>query len=190
MKLPETTLGEKIWQFCQDYVQQYQNKFGHLPIVENDEDWPSACLGSAHDDEHSYWQPKVIEDALSFDNVEDALSMTFHQDLKNYFTSIYCDSIDAKCSHGSLSLLFAWSKEDFERLQQNIIGHILMKRKLKQAETVFFALTDDENYILSVINETGEVWLERVGCEPEKKISDSIESFISELSPCFSALSQ
>ena len=86
MKLPETTLGEKIWQFCQDYVQQYQNKFGHLPIVENDEDWPSACLGSAHDDEHSYWQPKVIEDALSFDNVEDALSMTFHQDLKNYFT--------------------------------------------------------------------------------------------------------
>ena len=190
MKLPETTLGKKIWQFCQEYTQQYQQKYQHLPVIENDDDWPSPCLSNAHDDNHSYWSPVVIDEDLSFSNVEEALSLKFHQDIKTYFTSVYCESIDAKCTHGELSLLFAWSAKDFERLQQNIIGHILMKRKLKQAETVFFALTDDENYILSVINETGEVWVERVGCEPEKKIADSIADFIGELTPSFARLTK
>ncbi len=53
------------------------------------------------------------------------------------------------------------SHHDFERLQQNLIGHILMKQKLKQAITLFFAVTDEDDIILSVNNNTGEVWAEK-----------------------------
>ena len=58
-----------------------------------------------------------------------------------------------------------------------------MKQKLKQAETVFFAVTDEEDMIISLDNSSGEVWVERVGCKPHKKLSDSLVDFISQLTP-------
>jgi SecY interacting protein Syd len=58
-----------------------------------------------------------------------------------------------------------------------------MKQKLKQPLTLFFALTDDENMILSVNNDNGEVWVEKVGCEAHKKVADSLTCFIRMLTP-------
>ena len=96
---------------------------------------------------------------------------------------MFSDSLDASCAEGDLSLLFAWSAKDFARLQENIIGHILMKQRLKQAETIFFAVTNEEDMIISLDNNTGEVWVEQVGCKPHKKISDSLVEFIGQLTP-------
>jgi SecY interacting protein Syd len=58
-----------------------------------------------------------------------------------------------------------------------------MKQKLKQAETIFFAVTDEEDMIISLDNISGEVWVERVGCKPHKKLSNSLVEFISQLTP-------
>ena len=55
-------------------------------------------------------------------------------------------------------------------------------KKMKQ-ETVFFAVTDEEDMIISIENATGAVWVERVGCKPHKKLSDSLTQFISQLIP-------
>jgi SecY interacting protein Syd len=93
---------------------------------------------------------------------------------------MFSGEITTKSSDGELSLLFAWNEEDFARLQENIIGHIMMKQRLKQAETIFFAVTDEEDIIISVDNATGEVWAERVGCKPHKKVADSLQVLLSE----------
>ena len=132
-----------------------------------------------------YWRPVDIERGhkLNFDNVETALEMTLHPDIKTYFTTLYSENLDATCEEGNLSLLFAWNKDDFQRLQENLIGHILMKQRLKQAETVFVAVTDEEDMIISVENDTGTVWVERVGCKPHKKLADSLAQFINTLTP-------
>ena len=106
-----------------------------------------------------------------------------HDSIKQYFTCYYAESVDAECEEGRLSLLFPWNQDDFARLQENIIGHILMKRKLKQPETVFFAVTDQEDFILSIENETGAVWVEQVGKAPHKKLSDNLTDFIQQLTP-------
>lgn len=188
MKLSKSELNQGLWQLSQDYVDAYQSEFSHLPIVEKDEQWPSPCILEGFDEQHELWQPVKICDSLSFDNVEEAMQIALHSDIKEYFTSIYSEAIGAICEHGELSLLFAWSKGDFARLQENIIGHILMKQKLKQTISVFFAVTDDENYILSVNNESGEVWLEKVGCEPHKKLANNLQAFIESLSPSLAAL--
>ena len=58
-----------------------------------------------------------------------------------------------------------------------------MKQRLKQTETVFFAVTDEEDIIISIDNANGEVWVERVGCKPHKKLSDSLANFIEQLTP-------
>ena len=83
--------------------------------------------------------------------------------------------------HGACELLQVWNEEDFERLQQNLIGHLLMKKRLKQAPTLFFALTDEDDFVLSVLNSTGEVVLEQVGRPPQKVISPSLPAFIATL---------
>jgi len=186
------TLVQTLLNFSKNYSEQYIEQFGHLPTIVHDEQWLSPCELGAHDTNHHYWQAVAMtselltneqEELLSFTNVESALDIELHQDIKTYFTTIFSGDIEAQCEEGELSLLFAWNKEDFERLQENIIGHILMKQRLKQAETVFFAVTDEEDMIISIDNNSGEVWVEQVGCKPHKKLSDSLVEFISHLSP-------
>jgi len=179
------SLSNTLQQFINQYIKNYQNSHGHLPQIEQDEQWPSPCEQTPSVDKGVvFWQPVVINDKqLNFDNVESALNLTLHQDIKTYFTTFYSDSLNAKCHEGELSLLFAWNHDDFQRLQENLIGHILMKQRLKQEETIFFAVTDEEDTIISIANDTGTVWVEQVGCKPHKKLADSIAEFIAQLTP-------
>jgi len=190
----KTNLVTVLQKFSMQYVNKYQQVHSHLPLIEQDDDWPSPCEVSNENSEigqsslskrQVFWQPVNVEEkeGLSFENVESALELTLHQDIKTYFTTLYSESLDARCEEGELSLLFAWNKDDFQRLQENLIGHVLMKQRLKQKETLFFAVTDEEDMIVSVDNESGTVWVERVGCEPHKKIADSMAQFISKLVP-------
>jgi SecY interacting protein Syd len=189
----KTDLVETLQQFANQFLRKHQELHLNFPKIEQDEQWPSPCEIFNDSNEvdklgllpgEVYWQPVTIEkEMLNFDNVESALEMTLHSDIKTYFTTLYSETLDANCEEGNLSLLFAWNKDDFLRLQENLIGHILMKQRLKQAETIFFAVTDEEDMIISIDNNTGEVWVERVGCKPHKKLADSLVQFIKQLTP-------
>lgn len=183
MTLSNSDLSQSLWQFSQDYVKYHIENKGHSPICEKDEQWPSPCIKKEYDELHNIWQPILIPESLSFENVEHALELTLHADIKTYYTTLYSDAIYANCDEGGLSLLLPWSADDFARAQENIIGHVMMKRKLKQKLTIFFAITDDEDYILSINNENGEIWVERVGCEPHKKVANSLVEFMQTLTP-------
>ncbi len=183
MTLTNTPLAESLWNFANNFVDLHIKENGYLPIVEKDEHWPSSCQQSDFDDKSIHWQPIKSPVELSFDNIETALELTLHQDIKTYFSTFFSESINANCDEGKLSLLFAWNEDDFKRLQENIIGHILMKKRLKQENTIFFAVTDEDDMIIALNNGTGEVWVERVGCKPHKKLADSLNDFIQLLSP-------
>lgn len=193
MKSTNKLLTDKLWHFAHTYIENYQNIHGHLPLADLDPDWPSICQQGEFvpsekkeqqaKDEKILWQPTNISESLGFSNIESALEIVLHPDIKTYFTVFHSDPLDAVCSEGRLSLLFSWNLADFERLQENIIGHILMKQKLKQRITVFFAITDEEDMILSFDNDTGAIWVERVGREPHKKLAESMSEFLSELTP-------
>lgn len=178
MKLTNTSIAQTLTNFTSAFIEQYQSKHEQLPTVETDESWLSPCEQGDAGNNESYWKPILIEESLTFSNVESALNITLHQDFTEYFTCFYSESIDAVAEDGNLSLLFPWNKDDFERLQQNIIGHIMMKQRLKQNITLFFAVTDEEDMIISVDNTSGEVWVEQVGCKPHKKLANNIIEFI------------
>lgn len=173
-----------LQQFHQCYFQTYQQQHSNQPTVQHDKDWPSPCEKSqVKNGESVSWKPVLCDPLLSFSNMEQALKIELHQDIKTFFGSFYCANLPAKTSDGELELLFLWSKDDFERLQENLLGHLWMKQKLKQEDTVFFAVTDSDDVILSVVNSTGEVWAERVGKKPHRKVADSLVKFIKLLSP-------
>lgn len=183
MKTTEQQISKTLTSFAKSFIDLCQQEKGQLPQAEFEPEWISPCQVGEVADEHIHWQPVIIEDKLDFENVESALELTIHPEYAEYATSMYSESIPAKCEHGLLELLFPWNQDDFSRLQENLIGHVLMKRKLKQDVTLFFAVTDEEDVILVVHNDTGEVWAERVGCQPHKKLADNLNEFILSLLP-------
>ena len=173
-----------LQQFHNRFFQSYQQQHNQQPTVEHDSDWLSPCeKGPANEGQAIQWQPVACEPPLSFANIEEALELGLHEDIKTYFGSFFSANLAAKTSDGELELLFPWSSQDFERLQENILGHMWMKRKLKQDQTVFFAVTDMDDVILTIVNSTGEIWAEKVGKKPHRKVADSMIDFINQLEP-------
>jgi SecY interacting protein Syd len=196
MTSTNNNLLQALQSLIQTYLKKHHDTYEHLPTITSDQEWQSPCEQGKAKGELSYWQPIFIADLvknddtsavdreqLNFANIESALGLTLHDDIKSYFTYILSADLEVECNEGPLSLLFAWNAEDFQRLQENIIGHILMKRRLKQAETIFFAVTDEDDMIISLDNATGQVWIEQVGCKPHKKLSNSLVEFIEQLTP-------
>lgn len=174
---------QQVWEnFIQTALQWHKQQ--QLPLLAwADAASPSPCQQGDIIDQQVQWQPVLQPDNVSFENVEYALDIRLHPDIKHYYSQYYGAGLGAEHSRGKLQLLMVWNEEDFARLQENIIGHILMKRRLKQRETVFFAVTEDENLMLSVLNQTGEVFIESVGKEVSEKLADNLAGFIQQLTP-------
>lgn len=152
--------------------------------TEHDSQWPSPCeVGSASDGETICWRPVKSDEPASFDGIEQALEMTLHPDIKTYYSRYWAGELALNHEKGPVFLLQLWNEDDFARLGENIIGHVLMKRRLRQGISIFFALTDDENLMVSMISENGEIWLESVGKEPHLKLADSMAEFLDGLAP-------
>ena len=173
------TISAQLDKFVSSYVEQAEG----LKIA-FDSEWPSPCYETtAQDGELVRWSPTLQSPVQSFSNVEEALSLKLNPDYCEYFTRYYSDNLKANAPQGRCELLQVFNFEDFERLQQNLIGHLLMKQRLRQAPTLFFGLTDEEDFILTVVNESGKVALEQVGKEPSQILAPSLAVFIEQLTP-------
>ena len=176
-------LASNYTDFIQQSVHWYQQQQLKLTTWA-DPDSPSLCQIGEIRDNTVQWQPVLQQAPADFLNVEQALELTLHSDIKCFYQLYYGAGLAAQHARGKLMLLMLWNSDDVKRLQENIIGHIIMKRRLKQRETVFFATTEDDDILLSVLNSTGEVFLEHVGQEVSEKLADNLAGFISQLSPC------
>lgn len=182
MTSSNSQMFEVLQQLFNCFILEHKKKYQCLPKVEFDNEWVSLCQeGKPDDDGFIQWQPVQITKKVRFDNVERGLNTSLNKEYIDYFSCFFSESLPVSFKGEYLELLFAWSEKDIERLQENIIGHVLMKQKLKQDVTLFFAVTDRDDTIISVNNSTGEVWLERVGAEPHEKLSHSIHDFLSGL---------
>jgi SecY interacting protein Syd len=132
----------------------------------------------------SYYEkhPVKAEPALDLSKTQQALELQFPEQLSEFYTSYFGGGLKVQHERGELELLMSWHQADFERLQQNIIAHILMKRRLKQRETVFIAATDHDDYLVSVLVATGEVYLEKVGMEVKELLAPDLATFLQQLS--------
>lgn len=128
------------------------------------------------------WWPVARQQAPDFMPLEQALGLTLHDDVKAFYSYGYGGGLSVMHPRGPLELLMVWHDDDFVRLQQNIVAHTLMKRRLKHRETVFIATTDDDELLISILNETGEVYLERVGFEVKECLAPNLAHFLQQLS--------
>lgn len=168
--------------FIQSYIDKSnETNMGLYTLIE--EQWPSPCIQKdIVKGEHLGWLPYKKEQYSRLDNLEHALDIKIPSALQYLFGSYFSHDINARCEEGELTILQAWNADDFDRLQKNLIAHVLMKRRLKQADTLFFALTDIEDILLSIDVNTQAVVAEQVGQKPHKVIADNLEKFIASLS--------
>ena len=173
------SISENLQRIYIEITQLAEQKTGGAPRVFHDTEWPSPCeISNSVENKSVAWQQVAQQGSL--DKLEKALETQFPQQLKEYFASFYSDNLFANYQEHNLCLLQAWSEQDFDRLQQNITGHVLMKRRLKQADTVFFATCEEDDLLLVMDLADGSIWLEYLGKAPHHKLADSMADFLSE----------
>lgn len=173
--------------FFKIYHQAYTEQLGESPrYYPQGED--SLCIEgefdvSASHDNTVMWRPVKRQENGSFHNVDSALEITLRTEINAFFGEYFSAPLLFNSLWGEGELLQVWNETDFEYLQQNMIGHLMMKRKLKQAPTWFIGVLGDGDRMLTVDNSDGSVWIEVPGDEPCEKLSDSLDGFIASLTP-------
>ncbi|QIZ77408.1 SecY-interacting protein [Ferrimonas lipolytica] len=175
--MSDTHLAQFIARTEAAWKQSYQ----HLPLAQHNDEGPA--LQSVDEQGRGYWLAQPMSGKPLFDNVAAALELELHGDLERFYGQFYAGSLLFDADFGSGELLQIWSDDDLQRLQQNLIGHLLMKQKLKQHPTLFIGLLGQGEQMIVLDNCDGSVWLEVPGELPSKRLADDIDQLMQQLSP-------
>ncbi|QEW31000.1 SecY-interacting protein [Erwinia billingiae] len=169
-----------LTEFTQKYCGEWDRVCGHPPASVELLGVPSPCVQQTGADE-LYWLPQPFTLAQNLEAVERAIEFRIQPSVAAWYSTQFAGDMTAMFGGKSCTLLQTWSEEDFLRVQENLIGHLVMKRRLKQSPTLFIATTDSELEVISVCNLTGEVVLEQLGTEKRSLLAPDLEQFIAEL---------
>lgn len=171
-----------LQKFTQRFCDKWQQQKGSWPLSEELYGIPSPCI--THTDADSVcWQPQPFLPAADLSAVERALEISLHPDIHAFYTTQFSGDMPAISGSTKLTLLQAWSEDDFQRVQENLIGHLVTQKRLKLSPTLFLATTEDEMEVISLCNLTGEVLLEKIGTRKRNVLSSSLTAFLNTLDP-------
>ncbi|GGB62338.1 SecY-interacting protein [Shewanella inventionis] len=171
--------------FIKKYLKSYQDTLSEFPryyLLGEDSICIQGTLNSGVDDT-VFWQPMKREVLADFSNVEHALNIQLHPDIHAFYGQYFSAPLQFTASFGDGELLQVWNQDDFENLQQNVIGHLIMKQKLKQPATWFIGVLGEGDEMLTVNNDDGSVWIEIPDEKQGTKLAESLSEFLQIISP-------
>ncbi|WP_105190334.1 SecY-interacting protein [Pseudoalteromonas sp. T1lg48] len=173
------SVSTQLQQALQTHIDKHQAQFNSNPMayIDPESQSPAAISGTEQGDQIQ-WQTYVRDDKATLCDLAKALEVEFPAQLEQLFCSVYSGNLPAQIDGHGVELLLPWNEEDFVRLQQNITGHVLMKRRLKQQDTVFIGLTEQDDLLLTVRLNDGAVCLEYVGKEPHHVLAENISALL------------
>ena len=176
--IEETTRA--LTDFTQKYCDDWIRECGHPPASCELLGVPSPCVQQSGENE-VFWLPQPFTLAQNLDAVERAIEFRIQPSVVAWYSTQFAGDMAAMFGGQACTLLQTWSEEDFLRVQENLIGHLVMKRRLKQSPTLFIATTESELEVISVCNLSGEVILEQLGTKKRTVLAPGLEQFIDEL---------
>lgn len=160
-----------------EFVDKWQEAYNSFPIANEMEGIPSPCIQRT-DGQNIEWLPQERDALADFSHLERGIELLIHPDVKTFYGSQYSADLTLSWKGKSFTLLQVWSDDDFIRLQENLLGHLVTQRRLKLKPTIFIGTTDAELDVISICNISGEVILERLGTDKRDVLSPSIEQFL------------
>lgn len=165
--------------FTRRYCENWQQQTGHFPLSEALAGIDSPCVEYS-DEQGVFWQPRPFTLPATLEAVERALDIVIQPAVVGWYTAQFAADMQAVWQGRVMTLLQVWNEDDFSRVQENLIGHLVMKRRLKQTPTLFIAATDHDTEIISVCNLSGEVIQESLGTKKRETLAPSLADFINE----------
>ncbi|MBD2781549.1 SecY-interacting protein [Xenorhabdus szentirmaii] len=173
---------EALSGFTQRYIELWQEKTGFPPASNELYGIPSPCIERTGD-EKVHWLPQPFSIKGKLSKVETALEICLQDPIHDYYVTQFAGDMSASFDGKPLSLIQVWSEDDFIRLQENLIGHLVTQKRLKRSPTVFIGTTDSEMGLISVCNLTGQVIFEQFDRDERTVLSADLASFLLALNP-------
>lgn len=176
---------QALEKFLQHYCTTYVDKIGEYPRYYFQGEHSPCMLSHDHtsQDLPIQWQWVKRKTKADFSNVEQALSISLWPEINDFYGAFFAAPVMFSSHFGDGELTQVWNEQDMNYLQQNIIGHLMMKQTLKQPLTWFIGLLENADKMITVDNTNGSVWIEIPGEIPTEKLADSICEFIGMLTP-------
>ena len=168
--------------FTTRYCDAWHEKQGTWPQSADLYGVPSPCIVSTLDDS-VLWQPKPFTGEQNVNAVERAMDLVVQPAVHAFYTTQLAGDMAARFADISLTLLQTWSEDDLQRVQENLIGHLVTQKRLKLSPTLFIATLDSELDIISVCNLSGDVVKETLGTRKRDVLAPSLADFLSQLEP-------
>lgn len=174
---------QALGEFTARYLQHWQQNSQSLPASEALYGIPSPCIEQTVAGK-VYWRPKPFINNEGLSAVSRGIDLIIQPSVSAFYTTQLAGDMQARLADRFISLLQVWSEDDFQRLQQNLLGHLLMKCRFKQSPTLFIATTDNPDELISVDNLTGQVLLERPARRLHQQVlASTIAELLSALVP-------
>ncbi|AOM42319.1 SecY-interacting protein [Xenorhabdus hominickii] len=173
---------EALSDFTQRYIDQWQRETGFPPASSDLYGIPSPCIERTGD-EVVYWLPQPFSVQGGLNKVETALDIRLQNSVNDFYVTQFAGDMTASLEGQSFSLIQAWSEDDFIRLQENLIGHLVTQKRLKLPPTAFIGTADSDMGLISICNMTGQVILEQFGRHERTTLSADLVTFLSALKP-------
>ena len=168
--------------FTTRYCDAWHEKNNSWPLSEELYGVPSPCIISSTDDA-VFWRPQPFVGEKNLNAVERAFDIVIQPAVHAFYTTQFAGDMHAQFADEKLTLLQTWSEDDFRRVQENLIGHLVTQKRLKLSPTLFIATQDNELDVISVCNLSGEVCKETLGTRKRTVLADSLAEFLTQLKP-------
>lgn len=176
----ETALALKA--FTARYCDTWHETHHSWPQSEELYGVPSPCIISTTQDS-VFWQPQPFDGEPNVNAVERALDIVVQPALHAFYSTQFAGDMPARFGTQMLTLLQTWSPDDFRRVQENLIGHLVTQKRLKISPTLFIATLDSELDVIAICNLTGQVVIETIGTAKRTVLAPSATEFLNQLEP-------